>query len=139
MVNKWLASLVRKRRRHLGWSQSDLARAAGSSPSRICKLEARDDSVATNLLLKALEAMETPLRIEVDSQKDPFQGLAKGDRRQLSQRLLRRKHAEQIARRENVDAGDVEHVLYNLSLRPWDRLGRSFERAGLKRFSTKRL
>jgi hypothetical protein len=50
---------------------------------------------------------------------------------------LRRKHAERIAERTGVDAGDVEHVLFNLTLRPWQRLARSFQRAGLKRLSAR--
>lgn len=128
---------MRKRREQLGWSQSDLARAMGSSPSRICKLEATDRSVAPSLMLKALQVMETPLRVDVDSRRDPFSG-KRWSRRQhheASARLLRRKHAERIAEREGVDAGDVEHVLFNLTLDPWERLRRSFQRAGLRRLS----
>src|SRR5512134_3621970 len=108
--------LVRKRREALGWTQSDLARALGSSPSRICKLEARDASVSVSLMLKALDVMGSPLRIEIDSARDPFAGLSKQERRQLSERLLRRKRAERIAERHEVDAGHVEHVLFNLTL-----------------------
>lgn len=136
-MNSDLAALVRKRREQLGWSQSDLARAMGSSPSRVCKLEATDTSVAPSLMLKALEAMETPLRVEIDSRRDAFAGarLSRRQRHQASVRLLRRKQAERIAEREGVDAGDVEHVLFNLTLRPWQRLARSFQRAGLKRLS----
>jgi len=106
-----LAALVRKRRRQLGWTQSDLARAMGSSPSRVCKLEAHDASVATSLMLKALEVMGSPIRIEIDSRRDPFEGLSPRERRQWSERLLRRKHAEVIAEQQGVDSGDVEHVL----------------------------
>lgn len=136
-MNRDLAALVRRRREQLGWSQSDLARAMGSSPSRLSKLEATDASVAPSLMLKALAAMETPLRIEIDSRRDVFADarLAPHRRRQASARLLRRKQAERIAEREGVDAGDVEHVLFNLTLGPWQRLARSFQRAGLKRVS----
>jgi len=132
-----LAALLCKRRRQLGWSQSDLARAMGSSPSRISKLEATDASVAPNLMLKALEVMEAPVEVRIDSRRDAFAGdeLSLRERRQASARLLRRKHAERIAEREGVDAGDVEHVLFNLTLDPWQRLSRSFRRAGLKRLS----
>jgi hypothetical protein len=110
----------------------------GSSASRICKLEASDASVAPSLMLKALEAMEAPVKIEIDSSQDVFaeSRLTQQQRRQLSQRLLRRKQAERIADREGVDPGDVEHVLFNLTLSPWQRLARSFRRAGLKRLST---
>lgn len=134
-----LAKLVRTRREVLGWTQSDLARALGSSPSRICKLEAADTTVSASLMLRALEVMASPLRIEIDSARDPFaeSGLSKEQRRQLSERLQRRRHAERIAERHGVDAGDVEHVLFNLTLPPWQRLARSFKRAGLKRLSAR--
>ena len=136
-MTRALASLVRQRREALGWTQSDLARALGSSPSRVCKLEAEDGSVAVNLMLRALAVMETPLRIEVDATQDAFADprLRDSQRRQLSQRLYRRKYAERLAERHAVDAGDVEHALYNLTLPPWNRLERSFKRAGLKRLS----
>lgn len=132
-----LAILVRQRREELGWSQSELARSMGSSPSRICKLEAGDGSVAPTLMLRALVVMDAPLRIGIDRSRDPFAepGLSSEQRRQLSLRLQRRRQAERIAERHSVDAGDVEHALFNLTLPPWQRLARSFGRAGLKRFS----
>ena len=132
-----LADLVRRRRQFLEWTQSDLARALGSSPSRVCKLEAGDDSVAVSLMLRALAVMNAPLRIEIDAAQDPFAepGLSKAQRRQVSQRLQRRRYAERLAERHAVDAGDIEHALYNLTLPPWQRLERSFRRAGLERLS----
>jgi transcriptional regulator with XRE-family HTH domain len=48
-------------------------------------------------------------------------------------RLARRNLAEQIAARNSVDAGDVEHVLANLELTPTQRLSRSLSRGRLKR------
>jgi hypothetical protein len=53
----------------------------------------------------------------------------------LSERLQRREQAERIAKRWKVDAGDVEHVLFNLTLDPWQRLRKSFKRVGLRRLS----
>jgi len=81
--------------------------------------------------------MDCPLRMEIDAAKDPFaqHGVSNAHRRQLSRRLQRRRHAERLAERHAVDAGDVEHALYNLTLPPWQRLARSFKRAGLKRLS----
>ena len=109
----------------------------GSSASRVCKLEAGSDSVSPSLMLRALEVMECPLHIEIDSQRDALAApeLTPAQRQQISARLLRRKTAERIAERHSVDAGDVEHVLFNLTLSPWQRLARSFKRAGLKRLS----
>lgn len=129
--------MVRRRRESLGWTQTDLARALGSSPSRICKLEAVDATVSASLMLRALEVMASPLRVEIDTARDPFAeaGLSKKQRHQLSERLQRRQHAERIAERHAVDAGDVEHVLFNLTVPPWQRLARSFKRGGLRRLS----
>jgi len=112
----------------------------GSSPSRICKLEACDDTVAASLMLRALEIMDAPLRIEIDAKRDAWSGPGhtKRERRMLADRLLRRRRAERIAEAHTVDAGDVEHVLFNLSLSPWQRLARSFQRARLDRLSTER-
>lgn len=136
-MKRELAKLVHERREALGWTQSDLARALGSSPSRICKLEAKDDSVAASLMLRALTVMECPLRIEIDRASDPFTNprLSESQRRRLSERLHRRRYAERLAERHRVDPGDVDHALHNLTLPPWKRLERSFKRAGLKRLS----
>ena len=54
----------------------------------------------------------------------------------LAARIQRRAQAERIAKRWKVDAGDVEHVLFNLTLDPWQRLMKSFKRGGLRRLST---
>jgi len=48
-------------------------------------------------------------------------------------RVARRTLAEEIARKHSVDAGDVEHVLSNLTLPPIERLRRSMRRARLGR------
>ena len=135
-----LAALVRRRRSQLGWSQTDLARALGSSPSRVNKMERADKSVAASLMLRALEVMSAPLRIEIDQGRDVFAqpGLTPSQRRALASRLHRRRHAERIAEAHAVDAGDVEHVLFNLTLPPWERLARSFTRAGLGRLPAQR-
>jgi len=53
-------------------------------------------------------------------------------------RIFRRQKAVRIATRWRVDPGDVEHVLFNLTLEPLERLARSFSRAGLKGLSTHR-
>lgn len=125
-------TLVKKRRECLGWSQSDLARAMGSSPSRVCKMEAGDESVSEALILKALETMAMDLHFETAEGKD----LTVGEMRAFSTRLLRCCRAKVIAEKESVDPGDVEHVLHNLTLTPGERLKKSFKRAGLKRYST---
>jgi hypothetical protein len=62
---------------------------------------------------------------ERDAEADPFEGHGKMDR------VARRHFAEEVARKHRVDAGDVEHVLANLTLPPLERLRRSMTRARL--------
>ena len=50
---------------------------------------------------------------------------------EVPDRTARRSLAEEIARKYAVDAGDVEHVLSNLTLPPIERLRRSMRRARL--------
>lgn len=50
--------------------------------------------------------------------------------------FARRKEARRIAKKHKLDVREVEHVLFNLTMTPEDRLGRSFRRANLKSIST---
>lgn len=45
---------------------------------------------------------------------------------------MRRRRAEEIARRENVDPGDVDHAIHNLTLGPDESLRKSMRRAGFE-------
>ena len=47
-------------------------------------------------------------------------------------RIARRRFAEEVARKHDVDVGDVEHVLSNLTLPPIDRLRKSLRRARIR-------
>ncbi|HEX6852868.1 MAG TPA: helix-turn-helix domain-containing protein [Candidatus Polarisedimenticolaceae bacterium] len=49
-----LAEALQERRAELGWTQAALAVAAGSSQSRVAKMEAGDGSVTLDLLVRAL-------------------------------------------------------------------------------------
>ena len=49
-----LSELVKNRRKSLGWTQEQLARAIGSSQSRIARMEAPDPETSLDLILKAL-------------------------------------------------------------------------------------
>jgi hypothetical protein len=55
----------------------------------------------------------------------------------IQDRISRRRFAEQVARRHDVDPGDVEHVLYNLTLPPLERLRESLRRARLRGIARK--
>ncbi len=49
-----LARSLRERRQGLGWTQSQLAEAMGSSQPRVAKMESADSAVSIDLLMKAL-------------------------------------------------------------------------------------
>jgi DNA-binding XRE family transcriptional regulator len=52
-----LAALLTKRRKSLGYTQTELADLIGSSQSRVAKMEAGDPSVSIDLLIRALLAL----------------------------------------------------------------------------------
>lgn len=51
-----LSNALRERRRAAGITQQKLAKRLGSSQSRVAKMEARDDSVSLDLLVRGLLA-----------------------------------------------------------------------------------
>ena len=52
-----LAALLTKRRKSLGYTQTEVADLLGSSQSRVAKMEAGDPSVSVDLLIRALLAL----------------------------------------------------------------------------------
>ncbi len=52
-----LARSLKKRRQSRKWTQTQLAKAIGSSQPRVAKMEAADPSVSIDLLMKALLTM----------------------------------------------------------------------------------
>ena len=52
-----LAALLTKRRKSLGYTQTEVADLIGSSQSRVAKMEAGDPSVSVDLLIRALLAL----------------------------------------------------------------------------------
>jgi hypothetical protein len=59
------------------------------------------------------------------------------EREWANDRIARRRFAEEVARKHDVDAGDVEHVLHNLTLPPLERLRESMRRARLRGIASK--
>ena len=49
-----LSALMRSQRRKRGWTQEQLARACGSSQSRIAKMETGDPGTSLDLMIKGL-------------------------------------------------------------------------------------
>lgn len=54
-----ISNLVKKQRAKRGWTQEQLARAIGSSQSRIAKLEGGDHGISMDLMIKALLSLGT--------------------------------------------------------------------------------
>ena len=52
-----LAALLTKRRKSLGYTQTEVADLIGSSQSRVAKMEAGDPSVSVDLLIRTLLAL----------------------------------------------------------------------------------
>jgi DNA-binding XRE family transcriptional regulator len=52
-----LAALLTKRRKSLGYTQTEVADFLGSSQSRVAKMEAGDPSVSVDLLIRSLLAL----------------------------------------------------------------------------------
>ncbi len=132
-----LVQVIRNRRRRLGWTQAELAKCLGSSPSRVCKLEAGDRTVSLDLMARALHEMGVSVLVLPDEDRDPLEdpGLTPSSRKELARSLFQQRWAERIAARHHVDAGDVRHVIDNLDLPPQQRLRSAFRRARLRRRS----
>ncbi|MEO0325289.1 MAG: helix-turn-helix domain-containing protein [Myxococcota bacterium] len=126
--------VCRRRRAALGWTQRELARAAGCTERDIARLETEDDPALEELRARALAAMAATDDPAEDPLADP--ALTEEHRALLARALWRRRAAERLAEAEQVDAGDVAHVLRNLEDDPAERLRRSFRRAGLRRSPT---
>jgi len=54
-----ISNLVKAQRMKRGWTQEQLARAIGSSQSRIAKLEGGDPGISLDLMIKALLRLGT--------------------------------------------------------------------------------
>jgi transcriptional regulator with XRE-family HTH domain len=116
-------------RKRLKMTKAQLAARCGLASISIRKIftsEGADIKLST--VAKIADALGASLelrRIDQDIEEDRAAHLVG--------RLSRRNLAEQIAARNSVDAGDVEHVLANLELTPTQRLSKSLSRGRLKR------
>lgn len=118
------SGLVRQRRKELGWTEADLAKAMGSSQSRISKMEKGDQSVNKNMIRRALVVMGYSFSEVMISPEDPSNNAAcpLNIKKLFAAKLLIRRQAEVIAGKISADAGDVEHILQNLIRSPEKRL-----------------
>jgi transcriptional regulator with XRE-family HTH domain len=58
--------------------------------------------------------------------------------RHLIERLRRMRLSERLAEQSDLDASDIEHALYNLTLTPSDRLARRFRNGNTRLVSQRR-
>jgi transcriptional regulator with XRE-family HTH domain len=127
-----MTSIVRgldQERKRLGMTKAQLAARCGLASISIRKIftsEGADIKLST--VAKIAEALGASLELRLIDHDVEEERAA-----HLVGRLSRRNVAEQIAARNSVDAGDVEHVLANLELTPTQRLSRSLSRGRLKR------
>ena len=127
-MNPLVRELDQERKR-LNMTKAQLAARCGLASISIRKIfTAEGADIKLSTVAKIADALGASLRLRlVDHDVD-------GERAaHLVGRLSRRNLAEQVAARNSVDAGDVEHVLSNLELTPTERLSRSLSRGRLKR------
>jgi transcriptional regulator with XRE-family HTH domain len=105
---------------------ADRCGLAGISVRKIFTAEGADIKLST--IAKIADALGASLELRLVDH-----GVDEERAAHLVGRLSRRNLAEQVADRNSVDAGDVEHVLANLELTPTERLSRSLSRGRLKR------
>lgn len=96
----------------LGGKKGGEARAAVLSPER------RREIARKAIMTRWEPSQRQPLRI-----------------RSSMTRVERYQEAKSLAERIGSDPSDVEHILFNLTLPPLERLARSFQRAKIKNFA----
>jgi transcriptional regulator with XRE-family HTH domain len=116
-------------RKRLNLTKAQLAARCGLASISVRKIfTAEGADIKLSTVAKIAEALGASLELRlVDHDVDQERAA------HLVGRLSRRNLAEQVAARNSVDAGDVEHVLANLELTPTERLSRSLSRGRLKR------
>lgn len=116
-------------RKRLKMTKAQLAARCGLASISIRKIFTSEKAdIRLSTVTKIADALGASLELRlIDHDVEDEQGA------HLVARLSRRNLAEQIAARNSVDPGDVEHVLANLELTPTQRLSRSLSRGRLKR------
>ena|SRR5450432_2969319 len=116
-------------RKRLNLTKAQLAARSGLASISIRKIfTAEGADIKLSTVAKIADALGASLALHlVDHEVDKERAA------HLVGRLSRRNLAQQVAARNSVDSGDVEHVLANLELTPTERLSRSLSRGRLKR------
>ena len=127
-MNPLVRELDQERKR-LKLTKAQLAARCGLASISVRKIfTARGADIKLSTVAKIADALGASLRLHLVDHDVDEESAA-----HLVGRLSRRNLAEQIAARNSVDAGDVEHVLSNLELTPTERLSRSLSRGRLRR------
>jgi transcriptional regulator with XRE-family HTH domain len=105
-----------------GLTKADLARKSGvPGPSLRRILLSRGADMKMSTFQKLAAALGTTIDLrKVDDDVPPEH------RSLLMEKIRRRNLAERLAVKNNLDAGDIEHSLYNLTLRTTERVARRF-------------
>ncbi len=112
-------------RQRQGLTKEQLARKCGMLSTSVRRIfSANDPDVKVSTLNKLASALGATLQI-----KKVDVGLDAQQSRHLINRLRRRSLAERLAKKSGLDAGDIEHALFNLTLTPTQRLVRRLHRA----------
>ena len=125
-------SLVRaldQERKRLNLTKAQLAARCGLASISVRKIfTSKGADIKLSTIAKLADALGASLELHLIDHDVGEESAA-----HLVGRLSRRNLAEQVAARNSVDAGDVEHVLANLELTPTERLSRSLSRGRLRR------
>ena len=116
-------------RKRMNLTKAELAARCGLASISVRKIfTTQGADIKLSTVMKLAEALGASLELHrVDHDIDADRAV------HLVGRMSRRNLAEQIAARNSVDPGDVEHVLANLELTPTERLSGSLSRGRLKR------
>jgi len=111
-------------RRRQGFTKKQLAEACGMLSTSVRRLFAsKNPDVKLSTLNKIATALGADLQVNrVDS------GLNDEQSGHLLARLRRVRLAERLAEKSGLDAGDIEHALFNLTLTTSERLARKLRR-----------
>jgi transcriptional regulator with XRE-family HTH domain len=112
--------ILDEERTRQGLTKKQLADKCGMSDASMRRLlSSAGSDVKLSTLKKIATVLGATIQIsKIDNDLDPEQG------QHLIDRIRRVRLSERLAEQSGLDAGDIEHALYNLTLPSSDRLGR---------------
>lgn len=115
-----MVRVLDKERRRQGLTKQQLAEKCGLLSTTVRRLfTSKNPDTKLSTLTKLTSALGASLEVRmVDHDSTPEQS------EHLIARLRRMRLSERLEKRTGLDAGDIEHALYNLTLTPTERLAR---------------